>query len=123
MRNLVSDLFNPVQMDLETLREMAASETVSLSVVNGTTTQGLAAEARTWLEGQGFTVAETGNATSSGHRQSVIKDYTGRPYTARLLASLLGLSITQVQPGSDNATVQDIQIVIGEDIIPLLRGQ
>ncbi len=121
MRNLVSDLFNPVQMDLETLRQMAASETVSLSVVNGTTTQGLAALGRTWLEEQGFTVAETGNATSSGYRQSVIKDYTNRPYTARLLASLLGLSITQVQPGSDNATVQDIQIVIGEDLIPLLQ--
>ncbi len=120
MRSLVSDLFNPVQMDRETLRRMAATETVSLSVVNGTTVQGLATTARAWLEEQGFTVAEVGNATSSGYRQSVIKDYTNNPYTARLLAALMGLSITQVQPGSDNATVQDIQIVIGEDLLPLL---
>lgn len=123
MRNLVSDLFNPVQMDQETLRQMAASESVTLSVVNGTTVQGLASVARDWLQDQGFSVAEVGNATSSGYRQSVIKDYTSNPYTARLLASLLGLSITQVQPGSDNATVQDIQIVVGEDLLPLLQGQ
>lgn len=121
MRNLVSDLFNPVKMDLETLRQMATTETVSLSVVNGTQVQGLASTARDWLQAQGFAVAEIGNATSSGYRQSVIKDYTNNPYTARLLASLMGLSITQVQPGSDNATVQDIQIVVGEDLIPLLQ--
>lgn len=123
MRSLVSDLFNPVQMDQETLRGLAASESVSLSVVNGTTVQGLAAEARDWLQDQGYSVAEIGNATSSGYQQSVIKDYTNNPYSARLLASIMGLSITQVQPGSDNATVQDIQIVVGEDLIPLLRGQ
>ncbi len=123
MRRLVSDLFNPEKMELEDLRALAASETVTLSVVNGTTTQGLAAEARDWLQARGFNVVEIGNATSSGYRQTVIKDYTNKPYTARLLASLLGLPATAVQPGSDNATVQDIQIVVGEDLIPLLRGQ
>lgn len=123
MRSLVSDLFNPVQMDQDTLRGLAASETVSLSVVNGTTVQGLASDARDWLQDQGFIVAEIGNATSSSYQQSVIKDYTDNPYTARLLASIMGLSVTQVQPGSDNATVQDIQIVVGEDLLPLLRGQ
>ncbi|GAB4571653.1 MAG: hypothetical protein Kow0077_08910 [Anaerolineae bacterium] len=123
MRNLVADLFNPVQMDRETLKELATSEAASLSVVNGTTQQGLAAEARDWLQAQGFAIAEIGNAPTTGYRRSVIKDYTGNPYTARYLASILGLEITQVQPGSDNATVQDIQIVVGEDLIPLLRGQ
>ncbi|NPV67789.1 MAG: LCP family protein [Anaerolineae bacterium] len=123
MRRLVSDLFNPVKMEQEDLRALAASETATLSVVNGTTTQGLAAEARDWLQARGFNVVEIGNATSSGYAHTVIKDYTNKPYTARLLASLLGLPVTAVQPGSDNATVQDIQIVVGEDLIPLLRGQ
>jgi len=123
MRRLVSDLFNPIKLEQDELRALAASETVTLSVVNGTTTQGLAAEARDWLQAQGFNVVEIGNATSSDYAQTVIKDYTNKPYTARLLASLLGLPPTAVQPGSDNATVQDIQIVVGEDLIPLLRGQ
>ncbi len=123
MRNLINDLFNPEQISAGDLRQLAASEQATLSVVNGTTTQGLAAEMSAWLEGQGFPVAEVGNATSTDYRQTVIKDYTNNPYTARLLASLLGLPVTQVQPGSDNATVQDIQIVVGEDVIPLLRGQ
>ncbi|MBN1965676.1 MAG: LCP family protein [Anaerolineae bacterium] len=123
MRNLVTDLFNPVQLTRDDLQRLAASETVSLSVVNGTTTQGLASKAREWLEAQGFVVAEIGNATSSGYRETVIKDYTNNPYTARWLAALMGLSVTAVQPGSDNATVQDIQIVIGEDVIALLNAQ
>jgi len=123
MRRLVSDLFNPIKLEQDELRALAASETVTLSVVNGTTTQGLAAEARDWLQAQGFNVVEIGNATSTDYAQTVIKDYTNKPYTARLLASLLGLPPTAVQPGSDNATVQDIQIVVGEDLIPLLRGQ
>jgi LCP family protein required for cell wall assembly len=123
MRRLVTDLFNPEQYTQTDLEQLAASESVTLSVVNGTTTQGLAADARTWLENQGYTVAEVGNATSADYSETIIKDYTSNPYTARLLASQMGLPVTRVQPGSDNATVQDIQIVIGSDLIPLLRGQ
>lgn len=122
MRNLVADLFNPTQISPEELRNLATAEgQVSLSVVNGTTTQGLAATMSDWLTDQGFNVVEVGNATSSDYRSTVIKDYTDHPYTARWLASLMGLPVTQTQPGSDNATVQDIQIVVGEDLIPLLQ--
>ena len=78
--------------------------------------------AKTWLEGHGFTVSEVGNATSNDYRETIIKDYTNRPYTSRLLASLLGIPVSRIQPGSDNATVNDIQIVVGEDLVPLLRG-
>ena len=122
VRNLLQNLFSPVRMTQDDLRGLAASETATLSVVNGTTTQGLAAEAKTWLEAQGFTVAEVGNATSNAYRETIIKDYTSRPYTARLLASLLGIPVSRIQPGSDNATVNDIQIVVGDDLIPLLHG-
>ncbi len=122
MRSLVQDLFNPVQLSQDDLRRLAAGENAVLSVVNGTTAQGLAAEMREWLIGHGFGVAEVGNAARSDYRDTIIKDYTGNPYTARLLAAMLGLPVTRVQPGSDNATVYDIQIVVGEDLIPLLRG-
>ena len=121
-RNLLQNLFSPVRMTQEDLRRLAASETATLSVVNGTTLQGLAADAKTWLEGHGFTVSEVGNATSNDYRETIIKDYTNRPYTSRLLASLLGIPVSRIQPGSDNATVNDIQIVVGEDLVPLLRG-
>ena len=67
-------------------------------------------------------MAEVGNATSNAYRETIIKDYTSRPYTARLLASLLGIPVSRIQPGSDNATVNDIQIVVGDDLIPLLHG-
>ncbi len=123
IRNLVQDLFNPEQLSREDLRRLASSEDVTLSVVNGTTTQGLATDTRAWLESQGFTVAEIGNATTSDYRETIIKDYTNNPYTARLLASLMGIPVTRVRPGSDNATIYDIQIVVGEDLIPLVRGQ
>ncbi len=118
---LVQDVFYPQQYTSEQLQQGAASEQAVLSVVNGTTTQGLAAEARAWLEARGFTVAEVGNATSADFHETIIKDYTGNPYTARLLASLLGIPTTRISPGNDNATVQDIQIVVGEDLLPLLR--
>jgi len=122
VRNLLQNLFSPVRMTQDDLRGLAASETATLSVVNGTTTQGLAADAKAWLEEQGFTVAEVGNATGNDHRETIIKDYTNHPYTARLLASLMDIPVSRIQPGSDNATVNDIQIVVGEDLIPLLRG-
>ncbi len=123
MRTLLQDLFNPTQLTQEDLRRLAAGESATLSVVNGTAAQGLAADAQAWLEGQGYTVAEIGNAPRSDYRETVIKDYTGNPYTARLLASLMGVPFTRVRPGTDNATVYDIQIVVGEDLIPLLRGE
>ncbi len=122
MRALVQDLFNPVQLSQDDLQRLAASENVVLSVVNGTTTQGLAAEMRDWLIGRGFGVAEVGNAQLTNYTETIIKDYTNNPYSARLLASLLGLPVTRVRPGSDNATLYDIQIVVGTDAIPLLRG-
>lgn len=121
-RNLLQDLFSSSPMTQDDLRALAASETVTLSVANGTTTQGLAGLARDWLTAQGFSVGEVGNATASDVRETSIKDYTNHPYTARLLASLMGLPVTRVQPGNDNATVYDIQIVVGEDLIPLLTA-
>lgn len=122
MRTLVQDLFNPVQLSQDDLRRLAASENVVLSVVNGTTTQGLASEMRDWLIGHGFGVAEIGNAQTSDYTETIIKDYTNNPYSARLLAALMGLPVTRVRPGSDNATIYDIQIVVGTDAIPLLHG-
>jgi hypothetical protein len=123
MRNLVQDLFNPNQLTQDDLVRLAAGEEVVLSVVNGTTTQGLAADMQGWLQAQGYSVAEIGNATRSDYTASVIKDYTNNPYSSRLLASRLGLPVTSVQPGSDNATIYDIQLVVGEDLVSLLRGQ
>jgi hypothetical protein len=53
---------------------------------------------------------------------TVIRDYTGRQWTARYLATLLNIPLDRIVAGSDGLTSSDVMIVVGPDIQPLLSG-
>lgn len=113
LRELREKLYNPPPADpVDTA--YATLEPGRIAVRNGTQTRGLAAAAKTWLESQGFTVAEVGNAVGD-YPRTVIIDYKGRPaYTARLAASLgLPVSIVVTQP--DAAQPLDALVILGDD--------
>lgn len=113
LRELREKLYNPPPADpVDTA--YATLEPGRIAVRNGTQTRGLAAAAKAWLESQGFTVAEVGNAVGD-YPRTVIIDYKGRPaYTARLAASLgLPVSIVVTQP--DAAQPLDALVILGDD--------
>lgn len=101
------------------------SEAAFVEVQNGTHTPGLADSVVKYLTKQGFPEADLtiGNATDGlDHQQTVIYDLTGKPYTAKKLATWLGLPVSRVQEvRADTASVPvptsaaDIVVVLGAD--------
>jgi len=121
VRLLLQQLFNPEDdLSLSDLRTRAESEGASIVVFNNTDVAGLAGQTRDWLSGRGVTIANVGNTQTPTNANTVIQVYTGKIWTARYLAALMGLPAERVQPGADGLTAEDIAIVIGPDIQPIL---
>jgi polyisoprenyl-teichoic acid--peptidoglycan teichoic acid transferase len=120
---LLQQIFNPQgDLDLSELRARAEAENADIVVFNNTPTQGLAGQTRDWLVSRGVSVANVGNVAQPTNGVTLIRDYTGRIWTARYLAALLGLPPDRVQPGADGATTADVMVVVGSDIGDVLAG-
>jgi LCP family protein required for cell wall assembly len=120
---LLQQIFNPQgDLDLGELRARAEGENADVVVFNNTDTQGLAGQTRDWLISRGVSVANIGNVAQPSNTPTLIRDYTGRVWTARYLAALLGLPPDRVQPGADGATTADVMVVVGSDIDSLLSA-
>ncbi len=119
IRLLIQDTFNPPPSDLSLadLKTKADAENANIVVFNNTTLSGLAANTKEWLISQGITVSGVGNIPNPTGAPTTIRNYTGKPYTARYLAALLGLSDDRIeQGGADQLTNADVMVVIGPDI-------
>ncbi len=116
--SLVQQTFNPEQdLTLDDLRTRAANERASIVVLNNTQTTGLAGQTQAWLSERGVT-ATTGNVSAPNNANTVIRDYTGNIWTARLLAEMLGLPQDRILPG-DGETGADVAVIVGPDITAL----
>jgi LCP family protein required for cell wall assembly len=123
-RGLLQEVFGEQRtLTQSDLRERAAQEAARIVVYNNTTTTGLATQTRDWLTSRGVTVSDVGNMPAPDDSVTIIRDYTGNPYTARYLAGLLGLPEDRIQASSDGLTSADVMVVVGADIQPLLTGQ
>ncbi len=113
LRELRDKLYNPPPPNpVDTAN--ATLEPGRIAVHNGTQTRGLAAAAKSWLESQGFTVVEVGNATGD-YPRTVIIDYKGRPAYAARLAASLGLPVSIVVTQPDAAQALDALVILGDD--------
>jgi LCP family protein required for cell wall assembly len=113
---LIQDTFNTqADMTLDDIRQRAADESASIIVLNNTSITGLAGSTRDWLSAQGVTVSSVGNTDNPDNTNTVIKDYTGNPWTARFLADTMGIPRERILAGTDGQTSEDIAIVIGPD--------
>jgi len=123
---LIQQTFNPpdTELTLADLKVRADAEGATIAIFNNTQIQGLASQTRDWLLGRGVQTAQIGNTppefAASG---TIIRDYTDNPWTARYLARLMNLGPDRIQPGADGLTTEDIAIIVGEDVQPLLAGQ
>lgn len=94
--------------------ELMKQEGARISVQNGSSTAGLAETTSTYLKGLGFNVTETANA-SQLTSQTIIIDYTGKPYAMSFLKTTLNVADTAVRSQYDpNATV-DVVVILGTD--------
>lgn len=116
-------LYPQVDVSQADLLARSQAENATIRVFNGTDIAGLAGRTQEWLIGKGINVAETGNATNHGGRDTVIRYYSGEVATAEYLASVLGLSMERIEPGTDGLAATGIVIVVGPDIQALLGGQ
>lgn len=124
IRTLISETFSPAgELSDSDLRQRAEAENASIVLFNNADIPGLARTTQEWMLSQGVTIAEVGNMPEADAAPTTIRMYTDKPYTARYLASLLGLSSDRIQRSSDGLTSSDIMVVLGPDIQPLLTGQ
>ncbi len=94
--------------------ELRKAEAASVSVLNATTTPGLAAETSDYLTGLGINVIITGNAEEQSDTTVVI-DYTGKPYTVEYLVQLLNIPANSIYSRYDPNSQTDIAILLGAD--------
>jgi len=102
------------------------SEAAFVEVQDGTQTTGLATGVIDYLAKQGFpeTDLTIGDDTDGlYHEQTLIYDLAGKPYTAKKIATWLGLPSSRVQevqgtttPSPISTTAADIVVVLGADV-------
>jgi LCP family protein required for cell wall assembly len=123
MRLLIEQVFNPPRnLSLSELRSRAEAENATIVIFNNTDVAGLAGQTRDWLAGKGVTITTVGNVPTPNNATTVIHVYTGKTWTARYLAALMGLPPESIEPGADGLTSEDIAVIIGPDVQPLLTG-
>ena len=94
--------------------EMRAAEGATVSVLNATTTPGLAASTADYLGEQGINVTITGNA-SEVSPYTIIIDYSGKPYTVQYLVEMMNIQPSSIYSRYDPNSEVDIAILLGDD--------
>ena len=94
--------------------ELRLAEGATVSVLNATTTAGLASDTTAYLRNLGIDVAETGNAEEKSDT-TVIIDYTGKPYTVQYLVEVLNIQANSIYSRYDPNSQTDIAILLGTD--------
>jgi polyisoprenyl-teichoic acid--peptidoglycan teichoic acid transferase len=94
--------------------ELRQAENATVSVLNATTTAGLASQTTDYLQNLGINVTETGNAEEKSDT-TVIIDYTGKPYTVQYLVELLNIQPNSIYSRYDPNSQTDISILLGTD--------
>lgn len=125
VRGLIQDVFNPQPTrTIAELRTLAENERARISVYNGTDIAGLAGQTRDWLISQQVSRVEpsVGNLPVPDNGATRIRDYTGKRWTARYLAAILGIPEDRIESGSDGLVSADILVIAGPDMQPLLAG-
>jgi LCP family protein required for cell wall assembly len=115
IRALVNSLF-PGSTPALSLQEGMLSEEARISIVDQSGIPERAERVAHYLEAQGFQIMET---TVSEERAEVthLIDYTGKPYTMRYLAMLMGATTAQIDTDYTPGSKADIVILLGTDWI------
>jgi LCP family protein required for cell wall assembly len=94
--------------------DLMKAEAARISILNGSSTAGLAARTTEYLQAQGANITNTGNADSL-YPSTTIIDYTGKPYTLQYLVDLMGIQPNQIYSRYDPASPVDVAVLLGND--------
>lgn len=94
--------------------DLMKAEAARISVLNGSSTTGLAARTTEYLQSQGANITNTGNADQL-YTVSAIIDYTGKPYTLKYLVDLMQIQPNQIFSRYDPASQVDVAVLLGND--------
>ncbi len=97
------------------------AEGAKVQVLNGSGKEGLACTTKDWLAQQGVAVTDCTTADRSDYANTVIVDYTGKPYTVNWLKTTFGAST--ILSGNDPNSPVDIKVIIGNDWVIPPTGQ
>jgi LCP family protein required for cell wall assembly len=116
LRDQVFSTDSPIQPILPTgdPKEMSKNENATVSVLNGTTTSGLAARTKEYLVAQGINVTVTDNAQEVYDTTTII-DFTGKVYTRQYLAQLMNVKPANIFSRYDPNSQVDIAVLLGSD--------
>jgi len=104
---------NPIST-IRSLAQLLEEEGARVTVLNGTTTPGLAASTTEMLTRAGINVIETGNADRL-YPGSTIIDYSGKPNTLQFLIDELNINPARIFHSYDPQSSVDIEIILGDD--------
>jgi LCP family protein required for cell wall assembly len=103
------------------LDELAFRENARIEIVNGTYTDGLAGLTKDFLVRSGFSEANITTRSATAEEinfyptTTLITDYTGRPYTVRLVTDLMGLGPANMLVNIRFDSSVDVQIFLKYD--------
>src|SRR5579859_6587838 len=115
IRELRDQLFSgngaqPVTGDDASLMKAEGAKVI---VENGSGKDGLGCNTKAWLLDQGVDVIDCTTADRSDYANTVIVDYTGKPYTVSWLKATFGAST--ILSGNEPTSTVDIKVIVGSD--------
>jgi polyisoprenyl-teichoic acid--peptidoglycan teichoic acid transferase len=108
-----TDLASPYLSNSDLVEPMRA-EQARISILNGSSTEGLANLTQEYLNSQGATVVSTGNANELLNNSRVI-DITGNPYTLRYLVDLMAITPYNIILDYNPDSEVDVIVILGND--------
>lgn len=125
IRELRDELFSSSAVvapaSLEDEPALIAAEAARLQVLNGAGIEGLAGQTQAWLAQQGLNVIDVGTADRADYTNTVIVDYTGKPYTVGWLKRTFG--VTTIISSADPTSQYDVKVILGRDwSVPATSG-
>jgi len=123
VNQLVNNMFAGTgQCDQDTqgldLASAAKEENATISLLNGTTREGLATQTADSLRTLGLNIVSIDNADRFDYTATVINNYGGKDATARYIAAVLNVPETAIVAQDDPLNTVDIQVTIGADYQP-----
>jgi LCP family protein required for cell wall assembly len=105
------DILGPVSQG--EMSEIIAEEGARVSIRNGSSHAGLAAQTADWLREHGFNIIEETNAEYTVYSQIYV--YNGTPYALNFLAETAGITSLNIYYYDDVDIGFDIVVVLGDD--------
>jgi anionic cell wall polymer biosynthesis LytR-Cps2A-Psr (LCP) family protein len=104
-------------LDANASSQPAAVEdsSVTVEVLNGTATPGLAARAREVFLSYDLDVPAARNADNDGYEYTLVLDRAGEPETARRVAEIINCTRVQSRPDEGSDRRVDVTVILGRD--------